>query len=320
MSNSLWQWGDFNGFAPPSLGVRLGLDKLHEQGFRDFLLYIDHDKNNHDHRCRASEALATLMEVLAQNRQPPDYGDPYVAAAYLVKYHLSHCSMAYWAFKHLLGHIGSIPNTLYVCDVGAGTGAARVGLTAALLKSKEHCEKSPPTIHFDAVEPSCAMRTAGGFFWDALPPEAKSRRIVPRCGYREGAELPEQLPPEIRDRDDTLRVVTAFHLSLPYSDPCGNVGDAKSSIQSALDLVCPDFGVFTAHHGKATPLKRAVGEYDCEFPIPRDHEGVPDRSQFYTACAEELGFKVPDGSPVRDWSRYRFAPPRGVLLLLDRRT
>ena len=65
-----------------------------------------------------------------------------MAAAYLDTYHLPHCMMAYWAFKHLFGHVG-VPNALYICDVGTGTGAARVGLALALLESKEHREKSP---------------------------------------------------------------------------------------------------------------------------------------------------------------------------------
>ena len=135
-----------------------------------------------------------------------NYSDPYVAAAYLVKYHLSHCIMAYWAFGLLFDRVG-VSNALYVCDVGAGTGAARVGLALALSERSE----SLSAIHFDAVEPSAAMRDAGSFFWKALPRSVKAH--VPRCGYREGDAVPEQLP-DIRD--DALRVVTAFHLSLPW--------------------------------------------------------------------------------------------------------
>ena len=275
-------------FMLPNWGVLRGLDKAHEQGFRRFLGAIRHDKRNPEHRRRASSALVTLKDGLAGNGLLPDYDDPYVAAAYVVSYHLSHCIMAYWAFGHLLDRVG-VPNALYVCDVGAGTGAARVGLALALLQ-REEC---PSTVHFDASEPSDMMRKAGECFWEALPPEARSRCVVPRCGYREDADLPEQLPPEIRGRDDALRVVTAFHLSLPYDNqPWGNVGkDAKSNIQSVLDWVSPHVGVFTAHGGKAASLKQAVGGFarwaDSSsarwFDIPHDCGAVSRPSRFYTS-------------------------------------
>ena len=182
-------------FELPSQGLRRGLDQAHEQGFRRFLRDIGHNARNPAHRRRASTALVTLMAGLnrgAPTHDPhvaagyesyesqaglpaaPDYDDPYVAAAYMVRYHLSHCMMAYWAFKHLLGHAGSIPSALYVCDVGAGTGAARVGLALALLQLKD----PPSTIHFDAVEPSCAMRAAGRFFGRLYHREVRSRRVV----------------------------------------------------------------------------------------------------------------------------------------------
>ena len=177
----------------------------------------------------------------------------------MVKYHLSHCMMAYWAFKLLFDRVG-VPDTLHVCDVGAGTGAARVGLALALSQRREF----PSAIHFDAVEPSCAMHRAGNAFWNALPQEV--RRVVPRCDYGEDAAALKQLPPKIRDRDDALRVVTAFHLSLPWdSEHQGNFGDAQDSFQStrcsirsALDLVSPDVGLFTANSNKAGSLRKAL--------------------------------------------------------------
>ncbi len=254
--------------------------------------------------------------------RPPDYDDPYVAAAYVVKYHLSHCMMAYWAFRILFKRVG-VPNTLYVCDVGAGTGAARVGLALALSKRK----KSPPIIHFDAVEPSAAMCRAGNAFWKDLPPEIADLVARPGCGYRPYLAVPKQLP-AMATHDDVLRVVTAFHLSLPYGKGWGNVGkDARHSIQSALHLVSshPHVGVFTAHSGKAGSLKQAVGDYDCKFRIPRRLNRASGSSQFYTACAKALGFNVPEGHRYHDWlihkwSDYRFSLPKdSVLLLLDKR-
>ena len=301
-------------FESPSLDVRCQLDEAHEQGLRSFLHDIGHNQHNPEHRRRASTALEMLQKELKGN-EPPNYHDSYVAAAYLVKYHLSHCMMAYGAFGLLFEHFG-VPTALYVCDMGAGTGAARVGLALALAQ----CKVRPPSIHFDAIEPSDAMRHAGGFFWEALPPGMMAG--VARCVYRGGGAVPERLPDF---QVDTLRVVTAFHLSLPYDNSnWGKVGeDAEHSIQSVLGLVPPDICVFTAHSRKADSLARAVGDstrWDDSLSGRRfgicDNRGAEVApSRLHTKCKEEFGFRV-----TESWSRRRFKPPSpSVLLLQDKR-
>ena len=197
-------------FALPSLDVLRALDRAHEQGFSRFC-----DERNLDDHHHASEALVTLIKGVSGKGPSPNYYDPYVAAAYMVKYHLSHCIMAYWAFGKLFDCIGCVPNALYVCDVGAGTGAARIGLASALSERR----KSSPTIHFDAFEPSDEMCRAADSFVDALPERVGEMIASFNYGeYSKRTAAPKQLPPEVRDRDDVLRVVTAFHLSLPYDD------------------------------------------------------------------------------------------------------
>ena len=304
-------------FVLPRQSVLRALDRAHEQGFRGFLRHIGHDKDDHSHRCRASTKLAELIDDLSG--EGTDYSDPYVAASYLVGYHLRHCMMAYWSFRRLFDRIDCVPNALYVCDVGAGTGAARVGLALALSQRKE----SSPTIHFDAFERSDVMRRAGNAFWEALPSEIVA---YPGCGHRQYRDAPKLLP-AMATHDDVLRVVTAFHLSLPYDDPCGNVGDAKSSIQSALRLVAdyPYVGLFTANSKKLGSLKQVVVDYDCKFPIPRRLTGESGSSLFYNVCARDAGFNVPKGHClhswlINNWSNFRFSLPKdSVLLLRDKR-
>ena len=299
-------------FVLPSQGMLCALDRAHEQGFRRFLRDIGHNERNPAHRRRASTALVELINGVAGEELPPDYDDPYVAAAYLVKYHLSHCMMAYWAFGLLLDRV-DVPSALYLCDIGAGTGAARIGLALALSRRKA----CPPTIYFNAIEPSGWMRDAGNAFW-----RLGGRMLISFIGRRMPRRKRGRLP--IPNTDDVLRVVSAFHLSLPWDGRWGSVGkDAKSNIQSVLDLVSPHVGVFTCHLGKARSLTWALGDFTHWFDIPSGCGAVSVRSRFYTACAEALGFtvKVPEDSnyPVRTWSRYRFSPPSGVLLLQDKR-
>ena len=308
-------------FALPSQDVLCGLDQAHEQGFQSFLGAIRHDKRIPEHRRRASTKLAELIDDLSG--EGVDYREPLVAASYLVGYHLRHCMMAYWAFRLLFNRVG-FPNSLYVCDIGTGTGAARVGLALALSRRK----RTFPTIQFSAVEPSAVMSRAGHAFWKALPPEIAASVGPPDCDYRLFLAAPKQLPTVATD-DDVLRVVTAFHLSLPYENGRqeNDVEAARSSIQSVLDLigVYPYVGLFTANAKKIGSLKQAVGEYDCEFPIPRRLTGATGPSQFYTECASAAGFNVPGCHWLHDWliqnwGRCRFSLPKNsVLLLQDKR-
>ena len=286
-------------FRLPSERDLRKLDAICEKALWYFLHSIGHDKCDPEHRCCAS-AMSKKLKYRVQNGLLPNYNHRYTAAAYLFSYHLSHCIMALWAFRAFFDRVG-VPNVLYVCDVGAGTGAARVGLAAALLQRREF----PSAIHFDACEPSDKMLAAGGFFWEALPQRVK--RVVPRCSYREGAAALKQLPTEIRGRKDVLRVVTAFYLSLPYDNRAwDSVGEeSKRNIQSARCRVSPHVGVFTAHSMKAGSLKKAVGDFARgadEFCIPSNSGAVvrlPSRS--YMKLADDIGFDDPGSS----WNAFK---------------
>ena len=107
------------------------LDDAHLKGFRDFLARIKHNPKIPLHVNKASYALVGLREGLRQDIVP-DYADPYVAAAYMVRYHLQHCVLAYWSFKTLFKRAG-IPDSLIrlrcrswngsrACGFGTGSG------------------------------------------------------------------------------------------------------------------------------------------------------------------------------------------------------
>lgn len=300
-------------FDPTGLPKYSVLDDAHEQGFRAFLHSIGHDEKVSTHRDRASRTLLRLQQDLNTNAVP-DYSDPYAVAAYLVKYHLSHCSLAYWSYKGLFSQIDTLPSYLYVCDVGAGTYAGYVGLILALSELSES-----PVVYFDAFDTSEEMLTAGLYFLNFF---IKFFPDVNRWNYRQFTNIPDCLPDLPKD---TLRVVTAFHLSLPYDN--GGFGirydvgpdSAQRSLQSVIQLVSPDAKIFTCHEGKVDSLRQVLGDSSSRFKsfdIPSDN-GVPgNNSPFYTDCAPYLGFDVPDGQPwpVRTWSRYRFSLPKRVLL------
>lgn len=319
--------------ALPVPGAWEDLDNAHVKGLLSYLAGIGHNPEVEDHLRRASSALTELPAKLARD-VGPDYNDPYVAAAYIVKYHLSHCALAYWAFNGLFELVG-VPPVMYVCDLGAGTGAGRVGLALALLG-----RPNQPVVYFDAVEPSSAMLAAGDCFWRNL---TAARQCVPDVRYRQFNELPS-LFDEIfgisegnsdmfeRIPDNALSILTAFHLSLPYDDAdefnawarSREVSAGSSAIAQAISLMSPNVGIFTGHSSKSATLTASVDwfpywsdELVCDIPQIRFNSAgaASDFAPFYTDVVEDLGFNVMEGTPVHRWSWHRFSPPQGTLLL-----
>ena len=303
----------------PDACLLRALDDAHEKGFRDFLRHNKHDERCEAHLKQAADAMINLEKVVTGKFVPDYYDDSYLAAAYLVKYHLKHCILASWAFKSIFDRVG-VPNTLYVCDVGAGTGAGRVGLALALSKYGKQ-----PEIYFDAQEPAKAMRSAGTFFWRAF------RCSVPDYFNYRQYPTPKN-PPELPA--NTVRVVTAFYLSLPWDNNQWSsyweesVKPAKNTLEEVFRIVSPDLGIFTIPKSKKKALYRVVDdsydwdkEFGTDIDIPNDPDNPqdPGRSHFYTNCAVDFGFEVPEaeGDPiksVRRRSRYRFSSPKDSML------
>ena len=273
------------------------LDKAHEQGFRDFLRDIGHDERCQADRKRAANRLKNLINRLSKDSEP-DYDDPYIAAAYIVKYHLSHCMMAYRVFKSIFDRI-DIPDTLYVYDIAAGTGAGRVGLALALSKYQEQ-----PNAYYTPSEPSKAMQSAGDCFWEAF-----------RGFVGENLENHDSVP-ELPA--GTLKIVTAFHLSLPW-ESWKVEENTINSVQSEICRASPHLGLFTCHRDKFSSIRKVVvGDYydwDKKFKIsiPSGGNGFESPSTFYTHCAPILGFQTDEGAKVNTWSLHRFSLPDSIL-------
>lgn len=286
----------------PSSAVLQLLDEAHEQGFRAFLSSIGHDGNAISCRYEASRAASALNDIVNGRTGSEGYRDPYIAAQYLVDYHLGHCILAYWTFQ---SHFRNrVPDPLYICDVGSGTGAVRVGLALALSELSKR-----PQVSFDAVEPSSAFRDAGNFFWAAFRTAVRFSDF----DYREFPDI-DAVPALSGSAEAAWRVLTAFHLSLPYQGEWSSAGNAaQRSIQVALQKVSPNVEFYTCHSDKVGNLRRAIGvgrtpRLDSVAPSERTTELTSD---FYSRCVNELGFRL-------GWSRrhaYRFAVHRKCRVL-----
>ena len=286
----------------PGIDVLQLLDEAHEQGFRAFLSSIGHDGNAISCRNEASRAARALNGIVKGRTGSEGYRDPYIAAQYLVDYHLGHCILAYWTFQ---SHFRNrVPDPLYICDVGAGTGAVRVGLALALSELSKR-----PKVSFDAVEPSSAFLDAGNFFWAAF----RTAVSFSDFDYREFPDI-NAVPALSGSAEAAWRVLTAFHLSLPYQGEWSSAGDAaQRSIQVALQKVSPNVEFYTCHSNKVGNLRKAIGvgralRVDSVAPSNRSTELV---SGFYSRCVNELGFR-----PI--WPQrpaYRFTVHRGCRVL-----
>ena len=297
------------------------LDKAHEEGFIALIKEIRQGGCGPPSRS-PSDALVHLSNSLASGSYT-EYADPNVAAAYMVRYHLSHCVMAFWCFGKLFDQVG-VPQQLYVCDIGAGTGAGIVGLELALSARGAHTE-----LYFDHCEPSLAMRRAGFWFHEKL--SKLSRRVTAAYDatrFRWRADVPKDLPVGISG--SALRVISGFHISLPYAGVYGDgLDEVSRCIQDAMNLVNPHACVFTCHKGKRRSLDTVVGNPFREpgntvLKLPYSEKGDSVRPKFYAELVGSYGFYLPtsdlktgSNSPVHSWNLHRFSTPKDALVFLQ---
>ena len=288
----------------PGLAARELLDYAHKEGFAAYLAEIGHDRMAAADRQAAAVAVSELPQSILSN-EGPDYSDPYVAAAYMVHYHLDHCVLAYWAFRSLLAETG-LPEWIYVLDIGAGTGAGRVGLALALME-----REARPEVVFHSLDPGKAMCYCSRAFWRSFHKRCASAHNFYCKTYPDFPDSGLKAPAA------ELRIVTGFHPTLPWNDRfSGEFTAAMANIRWGIDLIQPQAELFTCHSGKDQVLEHAMGgnpDWPEVFSIPTG-VGVEDRSSFYTDLAPRMGFDVFEGTSVQYWSRHRFSLPKGYLL------
>lgn len=234
--------------------------------------------DNADHM----KSMRELTSELSGN-QDPNYRKPNIVAAYLSKYHLNHCVMAYQIFSTVLRQpsMHKVEN-IYVCDVGAGIGAGLVGLLLALGQ-----QKKPRKIYFDMIESSKEMTQAAEYYYQNLK---FSSEISLKLRWFRNASFER---PELPKR--TINIISAFHLTWPYK--VGNlktdIDSAYGTINRALERVWPHLALFTCHIGKKGSIARAVAEYfrsrnfqmgECPVPLRMDFPQTPKNAQFLWAC------------------------------------
>ncbi len=215
----------------------------------------------------------TLKKSLLTN-EGPNYKDPGIVGAYLKKYHLSHYTMTFQLFATILK---SIPKqNIYVCDIGAGTAAGLAGILVAL-----DCQtKLDVNLYFDMVESSEEMTEAAMLFLNRLNISSKNSRVKMRCFSSMDSSFALPTLP-----NGTTKIVTAFHLSLPYDLSLlqTDLGAPSRTLKQALKKINPPHGLFTTNENKMDTLHNTVSQHFDSFPDSiREQGSIPSRGTFYT--------------------------------------
>lgn len=291
------------------------LDTAQEYAYRKAMATLGQQR---DSRYRAAMAIGQLEDALVSGRTgPPDYDDGHLVVAYLIEYQLKHCVMAccvWWDFFRRHG----VPRALLAHDFAAGSLAGVVGLYMAHdLRRRSRL----PVIPDNAVqclvrEPSQRMQRIGRWFLESLE--------LPSPGGLNPSDTAGLL--NWGRRDQVLKVLTAFHPTMPFDNSGDDLGAIGRNLQAFREMVNPDVVLGTAYPGKGGNLRRLLGadallaEFDsscCDndkfrqplFTSTFFLDGVPIAEGFEDPGAVDFYWKS-----LRYRSRYRFALPETVMV------
>lgn len=287
------------------------LDAAHEGGFRSYVESIPDLKRSEAARKKASLAMAHLHVGLRGKGTDPDYGDPLIAGAYQILYHLSHCIMAFrvWnALLRVMSEENSIPDRLFICDIGAGSDAGLIGLILALME-----RDADPHVRYVSIEPSDAMYEASRCFLDNF--ELWPSNDIDYTRYRKLDELSN-----LEKINQDMNIITAFHLSLEYDFNYNNY-DTKGVnklIKNIMNSIPFNIYMCTCHKDKSKHLIDALNQ--CIYTYKRGEIIMPaEKINVAYASQEKLhhrfGFNFPEfydywGRPEKD----RFKTPTNAML------
>lgn len=284
------------------------LDHARQKSFHEFARHSSFSKSPgefHPARFAVNELWQSLM-----GKSTPRYYDEYITGAYFILYQLRHCIMAFRTYVALLRRFNTL-RELYVCDVGAGAEAGLIGLRLALGHTGER-----PLVTFQSIEPSKNMHTAGMLMFNALT-------IDPIRRFRHSRNQKAIATPPADIEAGALRIVTAFHLSLPWNEPSFRVHNPDSgptTLTRVLEAVDPDIYLGTCHSSKLDSFQHAVGRHRNfqrytrqHFMIPTGRE-VPSNSISSRNIAEKYGFRALDRQPFDLLDKKRFKTPEDAML------
>ena len=237
----------------------------------------------------ACSAYQNLRSSLS-NYTMPSYDDIYVAAAYIVRYQLSHIYMSKTALEFLNQSARLHHKDIRIIDFGSGASACRIATT---LMVAESLERGQDIDHVDILEvdTSGSMQSIGEILWQAFveivlielanSPLAQAVRIT-SCS--QVSHWTSALPSGFNTW------LTAFHAIYPYSY------DMRTEIARIFNHVNPTMGVFTCHTGNLPHMRWTFPFwYRREWSNGRYGSftlSVPSRcpTKFVAKQADRLGF------------------------------
>jgi len=220
----------------------------------------------------------------------PKYCDPKIVSAYIQYYHLQHMGMAYQVFFKVLSSIISLKiDQLYMCDVGAGTGAACFGLELALREATHSIQ-----IILDIIEPSDPMYKASKCIFKEYKRNSKPLKFK----FPNRVKFEDHNSIRITAESCSIKIVTAFHLALPYQSALLKCNQCAQTLKSVLNVIKPDICLFTVNENKKESIQSIVQEYlnkplfktgTCGVPkVDNSNFKTPTRSVFVWGIANHL--------------------------------
>lgn len=198
----------------------------------------------------AFNAYYELYNDLSAYRMP-NYDDPHITAAYIVRYQISHILMAKTCLEKLNQRREPNQKTIRIIDFGSGASACRIATTLMLAESIEEGQ-SLDSVEVLELDASSSMQAMGETFWEAFVDIVLTEYANYPLAYAIRNTSSRQFnhwTPPVGGR--TYSWLTAFHAIYP------DAYDMNTEIAQIFYHACPALGVFTCHSGKLEDLEEA---------------------------------------------------------------
>ena len=228
------------------------------------------------------------------NSVMPNYNNPYITPAYVVRYQLGHIYMAKVALDHLDNFRPGHQNSLSIIDFGSGTSACRIA-TALMVADSIRTRRALKNVEIVEIDSSALMRLMGCLIWQEFVKIVESEFI--NSPLAQAVQIVSCTQAELWDADldtGTYTWLTAFHALYP------DYYDLGAEVSRIYDHVDPAMGVFSCYSKpryrfeleRAFPFVHKCWWFNGNFP---KSASMPDNRVFcpsYFIAQQAKGFGV----------------------------
>ena len=234
-----------------------------------------------------------LPKILA-NSEMPDYNNPYITPAYVVRYQLGHIYMAKVALDHLDRFRPSHQNTLSIIDFGAGTSACRIA-TALMVADSIKRGQALSNVLVVEIDDSVLMPLMGNLIWQEFVKIVESE--FANSPLAQAVQTIACTQAKSWDSDletGTYSWLTAFHALYPdYYDLGAEISQICAHIDPAMGVFsCYSKSRYRVELARAFPFVHKCWWFNGNFPkfVSMTDGRVWCPSYFIAQQAKNFGF------------------------------